>query len=185
MEKSLAATRLSRSFVLKIRFPFCGASVTQLKELVWLTIVPPFIAGWLLFTLSPVGIDAKPRYGAGLATCVILSACGSLFPLAYTGVFLGPILCFSIAVSVALSVGKHAFFVGIAGCPWFLVPGIICTRSTYSIDQINAYGMPPFDRFTCVTLVFGLAGALFVQTLFVVQNKTNNPMDRSGGPAAS
>lgn len=155
--------------------------MTILKELVWLTLIPPLIAIWALLSWRRAEVDETPRYATGLAICLALNCCGCFFVYAhYAALLLAPILCFSIAVAVAKSVGRHSFLVGVAGCPWFLLPAVVYTRNTYTPDQIEAYGMPPFDRFTGFVLVCGVAGAMFIHFVELLTNTTNNPMDRSG-----
>ena len=154
------------------------------KELVWLTLIPLLSAIWMLFNWKRIVVEAAPRYGRGLAVCLLLSGCGCFFAWAhYAALLLAPILCFSIGVAVAGTVGRHSFFVAVAGCPWFLVPSIVYTRNTYTHDQIAAYGMPPFDRFTVFVLAFGVAGAIVAQIAELLTKATNKPMDPSGGSA--
>jgi hypothetical protein len=156
------------------------------KELVCLTIIPPLIAIWLLLRWRSIGVNESPRYGYGLTMCLALNGCGCFFVYSgYAALLLAPILCFSIAVAVATTVGRYLFLVGVAGCPWFLLPAVMYTRYTYDSEQIAAYGMPPFDRFTGFVLACGVAGAMFTQIVIPLFEATNKPMHPSRGSGVS
>ena len=160
--------------------------MTILKELVWLTMIPPLFAIWTLLSGRRTEVNEAPQYATGLAICLALNCCGCFFVYAhYAALLLAPILCFSIAVAVAKSVGRHSFLVGVAGCPWFLLPAVVYTRNTYFPDQIEAYGMPPFDRFTGFVLACGVAGAMFIHFVELQTNATDIPRNRSGGSGVS
>lgn len=151
------------------------------KELVWLALVPPLIAFWMLFRRNGTVVKTAPNYRRGLAMCLLMNGCGCFFAGAnYAALLLAPILSFSIAVAVARTVGRYSFFVGVAGCPWFLVPAIVYTRNTYTTDQVVAYGMPPFDRFTGFVLAFGVTGALVAQIAELLKDRRVDRLDLLG-----
>ena len=71
-----------------------------------------------------------------------------------------PVMSFAIAFVATMTMPKFRVVSGFVTNWWFMIPGWYYARATYSVDQIQAYGLPPWDRFSACVLVCGAIGVL-------------------------